>query len=178
MSGAKPRIYLVASAEAPWLEQFRSFANGRYDLSIFAPEDVAPREKDSDEPAKGVVVFYENDPGRDGSTWFTRIRNCVHCMDLPLVAVTPHPSRALRTKLMAGGAGAVCDADGDMELILKEIENRCALEPVLEEIRQGLLDPFIEATVLTLGEMAGERPRLHSVYRKQGYRIFGDYSAV
>lgn len=178
VSGQKPQIYLVASTESPWVGRFRSLADGRYDLSFFTPEGIPQKDSSSQDPAKGVVVFYEGEPNGEEGTYFSHIRSCVHCMDLPLVAVTPHPSRALRAKLLAGGAGAVCDAEGDMELVVKEIENRCALEPVMEEIRRGLLDPFIEATVLTLGEMAGERPRLHSVYQKQGYRIFGDHSAV
>jgi chemotaxis protein CheX len=51
-------------------------------------------------------------------------------------------------------------------------------EPVSEELRRELLDPFIQAVVFTLGQMTGEEPKVGAVWRKSGYRIFGDHSAV
>jgi chemotaxis protein CheX len=177
MSENKPQIFLIAQQDTLWPRKFREFVDGRYSLAELPPDSL-PGQPPGNGTAKGVVVFYEQetDPWRSG--WFARIRNCIQYMDLPLIAVTPNPSRAAKAKLLAAGASSVCDAEADPEMVIKEVENRCNIEPVMDEISEQLLRPFIEATQHTLSEMAENRPQLHSLYRKQGYRIFGDHSAL
>ncbi len=48
----------------------------------------------------------------------------------------------------------------------------------MQELRDELLEPFIDSTLLTLKEMAQAKVEATSVYRKLGYRIYGDYSAL
>jgi CheY-specific phosphatase CheX len=176
MDAKHPVIYLVSSTtDAAWIKRFQSAVDGRYELRLIEG-DVQPHNES--QLAKGVVVFHENALDSDKSGWFERVRRCVHYMDLPLIVVTPSPAPTVRAQLLAAGASTVCDAEGEPETAVKEVENRCDLEPVMEEIRRQLLDPFVEGTMRTLREMAGEEPSIHSVYQKHGYRIFGDYSAI
>ncbi len=50
-------------------------------------------------------------------------------------------------------------------------------EPVPPEIEQEILAPFIEATNVTLAELARMEPYVRSTYRVQGPRTLGDISA-
>jgi CheY-specific phosphatase CheX len=172
-----PEIYLVSSSDNEWIRRFQVAVRDRYALRVVGP-DTSFHGETSRLPAKGVVVFYSDTVDPRHSGWFERIRRCVHYMDLPLIAVLPAMTPTRRAQLLTAGASTVCCAEDEPEAVLKEVENRCNLEPVMEEIRNQLLDPFVEATVRTLGEMTGEKPLVHSVYQKQGYRIFGDHSAI
>lgn len=174
---ARSQILLIAPAQSAWAQRFCDQVQSRYELVSVAPEQT-PDAGSPETLARGVVVYYEQETDPQKSSWFARIRDCVHLVDLPLVAVTPRPTSAVRAKLMAAGASVVCDAEADPQMVVREVENRCDLEPILETLRSELLGPFIEATVSVMQDMAGTRPRVHSVYRKQGYRIFGDYSAI
>jgi chemotaxis protein CheX len=51
-------------------------------------------------------------------------------------------------------------------------------QPVSPEIRELLLEPFIAAANLTLGELAQVEPVVRSVYRTAQPRTLGDISAV
>jgi CheY-specific phosphatase CheX len=177
MSAEKARIYLVGDMEAPWSRAFIETVGDRYDIAELSPQELVTHAT-AVTGVKGVVVFYEHDPTEANSEWFSRIRACVHYVDLPLIAVTPRPSATTRARLMTAGASTVCDASTEAELVLQEVENRCNIEPVMEDLRSQLLEPFVEAVVLTMTEMANSKVGLHSVYRKLGYRIFGDYSAL
>jgi chemotaxis protein CheX len=176
MHNERSRIYLVASKELQWAQDFRAFMSGRYEIIMLKPEDLETRRLSSDSPVQGVVVLYESDC--PPAEWFKRVRSCVLYMDLPLIAVTTKVTPAMRAQLLAAGASAVCDADDGPKRALIEAENRCNIEPVIESIRQQLLNPFIDATVRTLTMLTGGVPQLHSVYCKNGYNIFGDYSAL
>jgi CheY-specific phosphatase CheX len=166
-------IYLVASDSSPWVQQLRAHAHAKYDIVPLPTALDAPPER----PARGVIVYYEQ-VHSSNSLQFSRMREDMRLVDLPLVAVTHQPTAASRARLLASGAAAVCDADAELELVFKEIENRCNLEPVVDEIRKGLLDPFVYATLITIREMAQCEPAVQVVYRKTGYRIFGDHSAL
>lgn len=177
MGKEQPHIYLVSGRDADWKKRFQELAGDRYRISDLGADrltDSLPQEP----PVKGVVVFYEPEAGSTNQDWFARVRACVHYVDLPLIAVAPHPSVATRAQLIAAGASTVCDAESDPEQVLSEVENRCNVEPVMAELREQLLEPFVEATTLTLREMASSDAKVHTVYRKLGYRIFGDYSAL
>ncbi len=174
---SESRIHLVASDRNGWPERLVEAAGEKYTISIYSPDDL-PAGTSGVRPAKGVVVYYTPDTEPGSNEWFSRIRACVHYVDLPLIAVTADPTPASRAQLLAAGASAVCDAGVEPQQVLKEVENRCNIEPVMEELREQLLDPFVSATRHTLKEMAGAEVGIHSIYRKQGYRIFGDYSAL
>ncbi|MBD3240981.1 MAG: hypothetical protein GF331_10385 [Chitinivibrionales bacterium] len=176
MASDQSRIYLIAPKTTEWVDQFRSAVADLYQVAIFAPNEVPKTDEDS--PAKGVVVYYDAASTPGDNSWVEDIRHCIHYMDLPLIAVAPSPSPAVRAQLLAAGASKVCNAEDEPQTVVREVENRCNLEPVMKEIRTQLLDPFVQSTVHTVREMAGDEPNLHSVYRKQGYRIFGDHSAI
>jgi len=177
MTAERPNIYLVSGRDADWKKRFRELAGDRYEIAELSPAGLTGESPGKD-LVKGVVVFYEPDAGSPNQEWFARVRACVHFTDLPVIAVAPNPSVATRAQLIAAGASTVCDAESDPEQVLSEVENRCNIEPVLTELREQLLEPFVEATLLTLKEMAQADAKVHTVYRKLGYRIFGDYSAL
>lgn len=171
------RIYLVSLEESSWTDSFSKCARDSYDVTPLHPRQL-PLRPSSDAPTKGVVVFYGDDSGRPDTRWVEGIRECVHCIDLPLIAVSQAVSPTVRVQLLTAGASAVCSAGEDPERVLREVENRCNLEPVMEELRRDLLDPFITAAQHTFSEMVRTEARVHSLYRKMGYRIFGDHSAI
>ncbi len=176
MNSKRSNIYLVASKESKWALDFQAFINGRYDIIMLKPEDLENMRISPDSAVRGVIVLYESDC--PPAQWFKRVRSCVLYMDLPLIAVTTTLTLAMRAQLLAAGASVVCDAGDGPERVLIETENRCNVEPVMENIRQQLLNPFIDATMRTLTTLTGGAPLLHSVYCKNGYSIFGDYSVL
>ena len=176
MPNEHPSIYLVAPEEKQWTRDFKSYVNGHYNVIVLAPEDMVGVRIDPESPARSVIVLYESDC--PPAEWFERVRSCIHYMDLPLIAVTASPTVAMRIQLLSAGASVVCDAEDGPEHVLTEAENRCNIEPVMENIRRELLDPFIDATVRSLSMLLGAQQQVHSVYRKNGFTIFGDYSVL
>lgn len=51
-------------------------------------------------------------------------------------------------------------------------------QPVMAEIRDNLLEPFIAATVVALGEMAGADVAVREVYQKALHHALGDLAVV
>jgi CheY-specific phosphatase CheX len=156
---------------------FQQAAGGKYAVTAREPSTFATEVGEATD-VKGVVVFYKPETGTPDSEWFARVRQCVDATAMPLIVVAHAPSYTTRAQLIAAGASAVCDATDGPGLVLEEVENRCNVEPVIQELRDQLLEPFIESTLLTLQEMAQARVEATSVYRKLGYRIYGDYSAL
>lgn len=174
MSSDNDQIFLVTAARSQWVEKFTQTAGVNYRVSELAHTDLTSAHGAS--PAKGVVVFYGD--STEGTQWLEQLRACVHYADLPVIAVAHKPTAAMRAQLIAAGASTVCDAESEPEVVISEVENRCNVEPVMESLRTQVLEPFIDATLLTLREMASAQAQVHTVYRKLGYRIFGDYSAL
>lgn len=177
MGSEQKKLYLVAQPGAPWAEQFVATADERYDVAVVSADQIAAESQE--EPlVTGVVVLYEGGTTGKGAESVERIRANERYAGLPVVAVSENPTPAVRARLMASGANAILDAEVAPSQILDELENRCDLEPIMQELRDQLLEPFIDSTKFTLSEMINVEADVHSVYRKLGYRIFGDYSAV
>jgi chemotaxis protein CheX len=126
--------------------------------------------------ASGIVVFEDSEPGT--LEWISRAREQTRYLSMPLVVVRTAGSREHESRLVAAGAAAVCPPDIAAEQLLAEVRAHCISQPVIADVREKLLGPFSEATVLTMREMAGIEIAVRSVYQKTGYRMFGDISAV
>jgi chemotaxis protein CheX len=172
------KLYVVAPHGAAWAKEFIEGADARYSVSQVTAEQLVSGTTSGEPLAKGVVVLYGETPTQSGAESLQKIRSNAHYAGLPVVAVSANPTPAVRAQLMASGASMVLDAEVGPRLILDELENRCDLEPVMKELREQLLEPFIEGTHFTLSEMINVESAVHDVFRKPGYRIFGDYSAV
>lgn len=142
-------------------------------LHLSRPEGPLPRIGQA--PA-GVVVFADGE--QRIADWIASVEKHTRYLSVPLIAVSHNSDRGVRDQLLAAGACAVYDADADNELILAELQSRCDVQPVFAEIREHLLEPFTDATKITLQEMAGVAVTVHSVYQKSKYKMFGDISAV
>lgn len=126
--------------------------------------------------ACGIVVF-EN-PGQSALEWISRAREQTRYLSMPLVVIRAADSHEFESRLIAAGAAAVCPPQIAPDQLLAEVRAHCISQPVIAEVREKLLGPFTEATVLTMREMAGIEIAVRSVYQKTGYRMFGDISAV
>lgn len=135
--------------------------------------DVA-KSKGEDE-ARGVVLFVD---GRQPLTeWVSQINDCASSLDVPLVVVPGQTDSEVKSRLVAAGASAVCDAGATDRQILSEIDVRCNVKPALSKLRHAVLDPFITATKIILQELSGIESEVKKIEQKRGYR-FGDISAV
>jgi chemotaxis protein CheX len=130
---------------------------------------------DSDVP-QGIVVF--DDGAHKVAEWVARARELTRYLNVPVVAVAAGADEERQAKLLAAGATAVCTADDSPARVVKEIRDRCNLQPVVAQIRRELVEPFTQATQMTLETMAGVGPTVRSVYQKNDYIMFGDISAV
>lgn len=122
----------------------------------------------------GIVLFDNGDS--ISLEWTARLRECTRYLNIPLIVVADS-ARKTHTRLLAVGASLVCH-DGEHERVFSEIEARCNVQPVVTELRDNLLRPFIQTAVVTFQDMAGAEIILQSIYQKQDYRMFGDISAV
>ncbi len=176
MSTIRKRIYLFAGEQTTWVERFLTEAHSRCDV-VWVPPSQLSSQAAGEALTTGAVVLYESNT-EDDTLLLERIRRDVRFVDLPVVVVANDPNPAARARFLASGACVVLDAHVEPETIVNEVEGHCDLEPVMQELRETLLEPFLKATQFTLQEMVGVNVTVQSVYRKQGYRIQGDYSAV
>lgn len=128
------------------------------------------------EVPEGIVLLGDSEPNL--LEWIAKVREQTRYWSVPLVAIVPQAARELRHKLLAAGASAVCDAEGTFAQVLKEIQDRRDARPVVTELRDQLVDPFVTATRLTVQTMVGVETTVKAVYQKTNYLIFGDISAV
>lgn len=124
-----------------------------------------------DAGTQGVVIL------DDGSSavlaWTRELALSVRYLNLPVVAVT---GRAL--EMLEAGAVAVFGPDESPEKVLLLLQVQRDIQPVMSEIRDRLIAPFITATEQAFQEMAGIEVKVRALYRKSGYRMFGDLSAI
>ena len=168
-------IFLMGSRQAGKMTEFEKFAAGagkEIRLSV-VDRPVLP---DLIDDAAGVVLF--DDGKQSTAEWIANVRAQTRYLSVPVIAVACRPDKEIQARLLAAGASAVCDCTSTNEHILNEILNQCNNEPVLEEIRTGLLGPFTSATAMTFREMAGVEIAVRSVYQKKKHKMFGDISAV
>jgi chemotaxis protein CheX len=131
---------------------------------------------DCSEVPQGIVVF--DDGAQKVSEWVAKAREVTRYLSVPVVAVTSRTDHDLQARLLAAGATAVCTADDPHARVVKEIRDRCNIQPVVAQIREQLVEPFTQATQATLEAMAGISVTVRSVYQKTDYIMFGDISAV
>jgi chemotaxis protein CheX len=177
MNDSQKQLYIVAPPDASWIEEFMQDAGTHYTVSLVPPGELVSEAR-AEALVKGVVILYEEEAPQSGALALKKIRGDPRYAELPVVAVSAKPTPAVRARLMASGASAVLDAREEPRVILEVLENRCDLEPIMEGLREQLLGPFLESARYTLKEMLDVDTAVHQVYRKQGYRIFGDYSSV
>lgn len=178
MSTTSPLVFLVAEQGQDWPARFLDAASGSYTVTRVPLSEVHTCGH-THNGARGVVVCHDASLSPDLGDSLRHVRACVHYADLPVIAVAPSPSASMRARMMAAGASDVYDADStEPEQVLRAVDNRCDIEPVMAELHDSLLMPFVEAATHTIEEMAGSSVSLHSVYQKRGYRIFGDYSVM
>jgi chemotaxis protein CheX len=167
-------IFVLTQGLAGRADSFRGYAGGRGCKVRSAPPERLPPERW--QAGGGVVIF---DDGRDSlAECVARVRDHVRYLGIPVVAVTPRAGPEVRSQLMAAGAGAVLEADAGDDRILAELESRSASRPILADIRERLMEPFVAATLGSIREMAATAATVRSMYQKVGYRMFGDVSAV
>ena len=168
-------IYLVGSPKTDRIFEFERFVRAGNSCICLLTGDVAQIPNVAETTA-GVVIF--EDGTRRLTECIAKIREHTRYLNVPLVAVVSHPEKDAPARLLAAGACAVCEYDCPNELILKEIQEHCNTEPVLEEIRKQLLGPFTSAIIVTMKVMAGIEPVVRAVYQKTHHKMFGDISAV
>lgn len=168
-------ILLMGSRQTGKLADFEKFATAASNnIQVSVVGQPEPLEL-GDETA-GVVLF---DDGRLSATaWIASLREQTRYLSVPVIAVASRSDRDFQARLLAAGACAVCDNSSSNEYILGEIQSHCNSEPVIAEIRTGLLGPFTSATTMTIREMAGVEATVRSVYQKKKHKMFGDISAV
>lgn len=120
---------------------------------------------------QGVVVLDDGSP--EMLTWTRELSQSVRYLNLPIVAIT---DRAL--DMLEAGAVAAFGADESAEKILLLLKVQRDVQPVMSEIRDRLISPFITATEQAFLEMAGIEIKVRALYQKSGYRMFGDLSAI
>lgn len=123
------------------------------------------------EQTQGLVVLDDGAPGV--GAWVREATLTVRYLSLPVVAVTDRP-----LEMLEAGASAVCNRGELPEQILLLLQNQRDVQPVVSDLRDHLLAPFIKATEQTFQEMAETQVKVRTVYRKSGYRMFGDLSSV
>jgi chemotaxis protein CheX len=123
-----------------------------------------------------VVVFDDGGPGL--TEGISRLRRETRYLSTPIVIVKEIKPKESSTRLMAAGASYVLAPSCTDEQLMAEITARCDIQPVVEELREALLKPFSEAAMMAMKEMAGMQITINTVYQKNGYRMFGDISAV
>jgi chemotaxis protein CheX len=170
-----PEILIASHSQVEAAGKFQDYvrSQGRSAGLVNLDDNPSP---DVGGKTKGVVLFDDGElPLTD---WLRRILQCTRYLAVPLVVVPARADDELKSRLLAAGATAVCKAGDPDERVLSELDRHCDIQPVLAELRQELLDPFISATQVCLREMTGTDAKVRSVYKKQEYRIFGDISAV
>jgi chemotaxis protein CheX len=153
-------------------EKFAATAKNGVQVSVVP----LPEPLDLGEETAGVVLF--DDGKLSAASWIASVREQTRYLSVPVIAVANRNDREFQSRLLAAGACAVCDNTCSNEHILGEIQNHCNSEPVIAEIRTGLLGPFTTATTLTIREMACVEATVKSVYQKRKHKMFGDISAV
>lgn len=123
------------------------------------------------EQTQGMVVLDDGAP--NVGPWVREATLNVRYLSLPVVAVTDRP-----LEMLEAGASAVCNREEMPERILMLLQNQRDVQPVLSDLRDHLLAPFITATEQAFAEMAATEVKVRTVYRKSGYRMFGDISSV
>jgi len=116
----------------------------------------------------GVVLFAEG-PAEVGE----RLRYLGVCLVAVSADVPPRDEERLRTT-----GAVVLRPDVPDARILQELETRRETAPLEAEVRERVLEPFLEAVRVTLREWAGTEAVVRSVYRRTTHRTFGDVSAV
>jgi CheY-specific phosphatase CheX len=176
MSDSRKHLYIVAPPGVSRPQRFTEAADAQFAVTLIPPGELS-QEGRAGAPARGVVILYDGE-AQQAVQALKQIRANARYAELPVVALSANPTPAVRASLMGSGASAVLDAAAEPGVIFEVLENRCDLEPIMDELRDELLEPFLEATRYTLRQMLDVETTVHQLFRKQGYRIFGDYSSV
>jgi chemotaxis protein CheX len=165
-------ICIIGSETDTRVQALRGYATGKQATPLVVPEATIAANGISQE-TKGVVVF--DNQQRDMATMLIALRKGARFMSVPVIVVGSESES--RSRLFAAGASVVCDGVTP-EKIWEAIIASQPPESVSTDYQAQVLGPFIEATRVTLQEMAGIPAEIACVYQRPRHRMFGDFSAV
>lgn len=167
-------ICVVSTKESTGARAFDQFARARgCTVNWLQLTHPVPRLT----PTTAGLVFFD-DADQDVVGWLSELQSRARYLAVPLIAVAARPGSEDKERLIAAGAATVCDPDAGHEQLFQELQSRREALPVLDDIRNGLLEPFEMGVRHTLQEMAGTEIEVLATYQKSNYRMFGDITAV
>jgi chemotaxis protein CheX len=166
-------IFVIGSADSERLARFERYAGTRG----CTVHRGLPRESmiDPEEVIRGTVLFVE---GGNLPCSLAEVRDDLRYLGAPLVAVAGTAGHEEVQRLAPVGADVVLDTTVSDDRILSEVQARCDLQPVPPQLREGVIEPFIQAASLTLREWATTDGVVRAVYQKAMHQGFGPLTAV
>ena len=169
---ARGNLLLVGAAEGQPIKEFSAFATQLgYQLHVAEPERLVAPE--ISQTLDGIVLFLDS-----CDTFPALVVKSMRYLDIPMVAVSSRYDNDTFARLTAAGISLLSGTDQCHERIVSEVSRVYHSVPIVSEIRQNLLGPFVDSIVGSLQAMANTSAVVRSSYQKNGYKMFGDVSAV